>query len=99
MIKLTLVGYTPNGGTRVTCNGASQEVSIPADSLLCFVSVEVGTTATDMYVKCALDATATTTSYIYVTDLTPQPVYLNGATTLNLLGETGVFANVAFYKA
>ena len=89
---MTLVGYTPNGGTRVACNGASQEVIIPADSLLCFISVETGNAATDMYVKCALDATATTTSYIYVTDLTPQPVYLNGATTLNLLGEANVYA-------
>ena len=96
---MALVGYTPNGGTRVACNGASQEVIIPADSLLCFISVETGNAATDIYVKCALDTTATTTSYIYITDLTPQPVYLNGATTLNLLGEANVYANVAFYKA
>jgi hypothetical protein len=65
VIKLTLVGYTPNGGTRVACDGTSQEVIIPADSILCFISVEIGNAATDMYVKCALDATATTTSYIY----------------------------------
>lgn len=96
---MALVGYTPNSGIRVSCNGVSQNVSIPADSILCFVSVEVGDAATNMWVKCALDEEASMTSYIYVTDLTPQPIYLNGASVLAIYGDTNVYANVAFYKA
>lgn len=98
MIKLTLVGYTPNGGIRLACNGASQNISIPADSVLCFVSVEVDDAATDMWVKCALDGEASNTSYIYITDLTPQPIYLNGASVLAVLGGNYVYVNVAFYR-
>jgi len=95
---LTLVGYTPNGGIRLGCNGANQNISIPADSILCFVSVEVDAAATNMWVKCALDEEASMTSYIYVTDLTPQPIYLNGASVLHVYGDNNVFVNVAFYK-